>query len=174
MTPEDCFELGYIVRPHGLKGAMHIHLDVDDPTKYNKMESVFVLMGGNLVPFLVKSLQINVAKGIIEFDGITSTEDAQALNSCPLYLPLTLLPKLKRGQFYYHQVIGYTVVDIVKGPLGTIVDIYSSGAQDIINMKYREKEVLVPVSDEIVLHADHGKNEVYVQLPDGLLEIYLS
>ncbi|MDZ7607993.1 MAG: ribosome maturation factor RimM [Cyclobacteriaceae bacterium] len=173
MTPEDCFELGYIVRSHGLKGAMHVHLDVDDPAKYNKMESVFALIEGNLVPFLVKSLQIAGVKGIIEFEGISSAEDALGLKSCPLYLPLKLLPKLKEGQFYYHQVIGYTVVDKVKGPLGTITDIYSSGAQDIISMKYQDKEVLVPVSDEIVLHADHGKNEVYVQLPDGLLEIYL-
>jgi len=174
MTPEDCFELGYIVRPHGLKGALHIHLDVDDPSKYIKMESVFVLTGGNLVPFSVKSLQINGVKGMLELEDVSSAEDARALKSCPLFLPLTLLPKLKEGQFYYHQVIGYTIVDTVTGPLGTIEDIYSSGAQDIINMKYQEKEVLVPVSNEIVLHADHGKKEVYVQLPDGLLDIYLQ
>jgi len=174
MTPEDCFELGYIVRPHGLKGALHIQLDVDDPAKYNKMESVFVLMEGNLVPFFIKSLQINGAKGILELEDIKSAEDAQPLKSCPLYLPLTLLPALKKGQFYYHQVIGYTIVDSVKGPLGVIDGIYSAGVQDIINMNYLEKEVLIPVSKEIVSHADHAKKEVYVQLPDGLLDIYLS
>ncbi len=174
MTPDECFELGYIVRPHGLKGALHIHLDVDDPTKYIKMESVFVLIAGNLVPFFVKSLQINGVKGILELKDVNSSEDAQALKSCPLYMPLTLLPKLKKGQFYYHQVIGYTVVDNIKGPLGQIEYIFSSGAQDIINMKYLEKDVLVPVSNEIVFHADHEKKEVYVQLPDGLLEIYLQ
>ena len=40
-------------------------------------------------------------------------------------------------------------------------------------MKYKEKEVLLPVSDEIVLRADHVKKEVYVKLPEGLLDVYL-
>lgn len=173
MTPDECFELGYIVRPHGLKGALQIHLDVDDPAKYSKMESVFILSGGNLVPFFIKSIQINGVKGILELDDVKSAEEAQVLKSCPLYLPLTLLPRLKKGQFYYHQVIGYTVVDKLQGPLGTIDGVFSSGAQDIINMNFREKEVLVPVSNEIVLYADHDLKQVHVQLPDGLLDIYL-
>ncbi len=173
MTPDDYFELGYIIKPHGLKGAMHIELDVDDPWKYEKMESVFVRKGDNLIPFFIKSLQITGARGIIELDDIKSIEDAQALKSCSLFLPANLLPPLNEDQFYYHEVIGYTVVDIQSGALGIIEEIYSAGIQDLISMKYKDKEVLLPVSDEIVLRADHDKKEVYVNLPQGLLDVYL-
>jgi len=165
--------LGYILKPHGLKGAMHIELDVDDPSKYERMESVFVHKDGNLIPFFIKALQITGNRGIVALEDVKSIDDAQALKSCQLFLPASLLPKLDDDQFYYHEVIGYTVVDTENGALGIIEEIYSAGTQDLISMKYKEKEVLLPVSDEIVLRADHAKKVVYVKLPEGLLDVYL-
>ena len=41
-------------------------------------------------------------------------------------------------------------------------------------MKYKSIEVLIPVTHEVVKHADHEKHEIFVNLPEGLLEIYLE
>jgi 16S rRNA processing protein RimM len=41
-------------------------------------------------------------------------------------------------------------------------------------MDYMEKEVLIPISHEHVLKANHEKKELVVNLPDGLIEIYLD
>ncbi|MCG8305996.1 MAG: ribosome maturation factor RimM [Cytophagales bacterium] len=173
MKLEDCFEIGFILKPHGLKGAVNIHLDVDDPEKYGKLESVIVRKGNELIPFLVSSLHINGNKGILHFEDVHSVEEAMQLKSATLMLPLSLLPKLNNDQFYYHDVIGYTICDRSLGKLGTIEQIFTGGNQDLISMKYKDKEVLIPVSNEIVGSADHEKNEVNVNLPDGLLDIYL-
>ena len=173
MQLDDYFEIGYILKPHGLKGAVSILLDVDDPSKYKKMESVVVKMGEQLVPFLVSSLQINGNKAIMQFEEINSVEEAQELKSCTLMLPLELLPKLQNGKFYYHDVIGYKIIDEELGQLGLIENIITGGNQDLIVMKYKNKEILIPISKDIVLIANHEKKEVVVHLPDGLLEIYL-
>lgn len=173
MQHDEYFEIGYILKPHGLKGAVNIQLDVDDPTKYNKMESVIVGIDDNLVPFFISSFQINGIKGILHLEDINSIQEAENLNSCPLLLPIKLLPKLDKNQFYYHEVIGYTIVDQQHGILGEIENIFTGGKQDLISMKYKGKEVLIPISDEVVGKADHKKREVYVSLPVGLLEIYI-
>lgn len=173
MQLDDYFEIGFILKPHGLKGAVHIQLDVDDPSKYKGMESVVVKIGNNLIPFFISSLQINGKKGIMSLGDITTIDQANELKSCPLYLPLELLPKLDDDQFYYHDVIGYTIVDEKKGHLGIIENIYTEGNQDLISMNYQKKEVLIPVSDQIVQKANHELKEVFVSLPDGLLDIYL-
>jgi len=174
MVLDDCFEIGYILKPHGLKGALSIQLDVDDPSKYTKMESVIVGIGNNLIPFFISSLQIQGQKGIMSLEDVNSLDEAEKLKSCPLLLPLDLLPKLKKNQFYYHEVIGYQIIDTMKGQLGIIEFVFTAGNQDLISMKYQGKEVLIPINNKIVVHADHDKREVRVNLPDGLLDIYLN
>jgi 16S rRNA processing protein RimM len=174
MQLDDYFEIGFILKPHGLKGAVNMLFDVDDPTKYKGMESVVVKIDTNLIPFFISSIQINGKKGIIKLEDINSLETAEELKSCPLMLPLELLPKLGKNQFYYHDVIGYNVIDDSKGSLGVIEHIYTGGIQDLISMKYKSIEVLIPVTDGVVKHADHEKHEIFVNLPEGLLEIYLE
>lgn len=174
MQLEDYFEIGFVLKPHGLKGAVNIQFDVDDPTEYKKMESVVVKIDNNLIPFFISSLQINGNKGIISFKDIETIGQAHELKSCSLLLPLERLPVLGENQFYYHDVIGYTLLDNTKGELGVIENIITGGNQDLISMKYQDKEVLIPINDEIVGDANHENKEVYVSLPDGLLEIYLK
>ena len=174
MQLEDYFEIGYIIKPHGLKGAINIQFDVDDPGQYTGMESVVVKIDDNLIPFFISSLQINGNKGILSLEDVHTIEQANELKSGTLLLPLELLPKLDNNQFYYHDVIGYFLVDQVHGKLGEIENIFAGGNQDLISMRYHEKEVLIPVNNTIVGEANHDKREVYVHLPEGLLDIYLT
>lgn len=169
----DCFEIGFIIKPHGLKGAVNIQMDVDDPEKYNEMESVIVKIGDNLVPFSISNLHLIGNKGIMQLQDIHTKEQASELKSCTLLLPLAQLPLLQKDQFYYHEVIGYQIVDEELGALGTIENIFAGGNQDLISMNFKGKEILIPVSDEIVGSADHEQKILHVRLPNGLLEIYL-
>ena len=173
MQLEDYYEIGYIIRPHGLKGAVSFQLDVDDPSKYTGMESVIVRTGEQLVPFLISSIQLNGSRGIMNLEDIHTSEAAEELKSCQLLLPINALPELDEDQFYYHEVIGYLVVDEKIGALGTIQNIFTAGRQDLIFMMYCNKEVMIPIADDIVMKADHNTKEVYVKLPDGLLDIYI-
>jgi len=173
MMLEDYYEIGFVLKPHGLKGAVTIQFDVDSPAQYNGMESVIVKMGENLVPFFISSLHISGNKGIMQFEEVLTIEEAEKLKSCPLLLPIEVLPKLKDGQFYFHEVIGYRVIDEHYGALGTIENILSGGNQDLISMKYKEAEVLIPIAKDIVLRANHSDKQMMVRLPEGLLEIYL-
>lgn len=101
-------------------------------------------------------------------------ESANNLKSCRLFLPLHLLPRLGKDQFYYHDIIGFAVVDIELGKLGTVTAVYSKSGQDLIAMTYQHKEVLIPVTDNIVKSSDSELRELNVALPNGLLEIYLN
>jgi 16S rRNA processing protein RimM len=91
-----------------------------------------------------------------------------------LFLPLNKLPQLAEDQFYYHEIIGYRLVDAALGALGEVTDVYELPQQAVIAMNYQGKEVLVPISDEIVLKANHTRKELEVNLPEGLLDIYLA
>jgi len=174
MLLDDCFELGYIVKPHGTKGEVQVYLDVDNPEEYAKMESVFVAYGPNLVPFFIENTKA-VGKGIaIKFDEVNSVEEAEKLRSLKLYLPLDVLPQLKSSQFYYHEVILFDVIDENLGPLGKVKEFYLKGNQDLMVMVYQDKEVLIPITDDIILRVNRKEKQLIVNLPAGLLDIYLS
>lgn len=175
MNHNSCYELGVIAKPHGLKGEVQIFLDVDSSDDYSKLESVFVEINKQLVPFFIESIHVvNDKKAIVAFDDIQTFEQATELRGAHLYLPLEFLPKLKDNQFYYHDVVGYTVVDQNDGELGKAATFNDGGAQVLLIMDYKDKEVLIPVCDTIFLKADHNKKQILVNLPEGLLELYLN
>ncbi len=85
-----------------------------------------------------------------------------------------MLPKLRDDQFYYHEIIDYQVEDEVLGTLGTVKEVYSTGAQDVLIMIYKGHEVLIPLLDEIIPKVDKQAKVVHSRLPDGLLDVYLN
>lgn len=174
MDIESCYQLGYVLKTHGVQGEVTFVLDVDEPEIYKGLESVFIEINGKLVPFFIDNIQIQKNKAIVKLEDINSLQKAQNLVGNELFLPLENLPELEEDQFYYHEIVEYLVVDEKLGNLGKITNVYEMPHQDLIAMQYQEKEVLIPITDEIVTGIDHQKKELYVTLPDGLLEIYLT
>jgi 16S rRNA processing protein RimM len=175
MNIDACYQLGYIVRTHGVKGQVVAFFDVDYPEDYEELESVFLQLSGKLVPFFIDALDIQPnGRIIIKFEDVDSIVEAEKLKNIPLFLPLDQLPELDEDQFYFHDVIGYTVVDEQLGELGTIREIYEMPYQDLMAMDYQGVEVLIPVQDELILRADKAARKLYVNLPEGLVDIYTN
>lgn len=174
MDADSCYELGIIGKKHGLDGAVSITLDVTNPSDYRDLESVFVEMGKKLVPFFIQWIRLQGKKAVVKFEDVESIDQASELQACRLFLPIEALPKLQGNKFYYHEVIGYNIVDSVAGLIGPIQEVFSSGPQEVFAVLCQEKEVLIPVGDDIIKEVDRDKKQINVVLPDGLLEIYLE
>ncbi|MFC6998392.1 ribosome maturation factor RimM [Rufibacter roseus] len=173
MTLDACFQLGYIVKTHGTKGQVVAFFDVDFPEEYDELESVFLLINGKLVPFFIDDLNPqDKGRSIIKFEDVKTVADAEKLKGVSLYLPLNQLPQLEEDQFYFHEVIGYTVIDEQLGELGKVETFYDLPNQDLLAMEYQGHEVLIPVQDEIILRTNREEKKLYVSLPEGLLEVY--
>ena len=174
MVIDDCFKLGHIVKKHGLKGELSILLDVDYPENYTRLESVFVEVNKQLIPFFIESLQLNGDRGIVKFEEVDDLPSAERLFKADLYLSIESLPILKEGQFYYHEVIGYMVIDKSLGEIGIIDQIYEFPHQDLFGVTPKGKEVLIPINDQMIAKVDHELKQIQVDLPEGLLDVYLE
>jgi 16S rRNA processing protein RimM len=168
MRKEDCFYLGKIAKKFSFKGEVLIFLDTDEPEMYQNLESVFVLMGRNLVPFFID----NVLR--VKFEDVTSEEEADQILGSEVYLPLSMLPKLDGKQFYYHEIIGYKVIDQRLGDIGTIHSIIENTAQPLFEIFKGEKQILVPLIDDFILELNRSEKEIILNTPVGLVDLYLE
>ncbi len=178
MQQNDCVEIGYISKAHGIKGEVRAVLDVYDLSEYLKVKQLYLAKKGQpLQSYPVSRLRVHLpAKGevILKMEGVNDRNEAEALKGNTIFFPEADLPALPEGHFYYFEVIGYQVVDVEEGPLGTIKDFADGNAQDILVMDYEGQEVLIPIAEEFVGAADHDNRTVEVNLPEGLLDLYLG
>jgi len=174
-TKEDCYLLGSIVRLHGFKGEVSILLDVTSPEEYKKLESVFVEIGNQLVPFFIEKIQLtnkNFAR--VKFEGVDTEEEAKSILQNALFLPLENLPQLSGTSFYDHEVIDFNVLDILHGAIGKVVQIVDLPNNPLIEIDFNGIEILVPLKKDTVTKVDRENKELHIQTPEGLIDLYLT
>lgn len=176
MTKDDCYQLGHITKTHGIKGELVLFLDVDEPHDYAGLDSLLLDIKGELVPYFIESIAIvKGSRAIMAFEGIDTIEQAERLINTAAYLPLDQLETITDpDRFYFHEIVGYTVVDAQEGKLGTVQGVYAMNAQDLIMMTYKGHEVLIPINSDIVQTVDRAAQTLNVNLPDGLLALYID
>lgn len=136
MTKEECFYLGKIVAKFSFKGEVLIKLDTDEPETYTEMESVFIDYNDNLVPFFIDASSLHKSTLLrVKFEDIDTEEDAEDLIGAELYLPLSFLPELDEDQFYFHEIIGFEVIDASHGNIGEVISVNDTTAQPLFEIK---------------------------------------
>ncbi len=174
MNQDDFFYLGKILKPIGGKGDLLIILDVDNPSKYQKLESVFIGIGHDRVPFFFKSITLRENnRAVIRFEDVNSTEEADIFRGKELFLPVSMLPQLKGKKFYFHEIKGFNVIDTAHGNIGIVQSVLDLPHQSLLQILFTGKEILIPMTDEVILKIDRRKKEIRIQAPEGLIEIYL-
>lgn len=171
MHINDCFKIGYIQKPHGLKGGVSVALDQDAPANFDELETVFVEKNNRLIPHFIEAVSVRGDKAFVTFDDITTPEQAQSISKCAIYLPKSLRPKSSRGEFYDDEVIDFEVVDSEAGTLGKVTGITEAGPNKLIAVNYEGKEVLIPVNSPFITSINKSKKRITVELPEGFLEI---
>lgn len=175
MRKEECFYLGKIVSKHSFRGEVLVKLDTDEPEIYEDMESVFVSIGNSLVPFFIEQCRLHKSRLLrIRFEEISDEAGADSLMGAALYLPLAMLPKLTGNKFYYHEVIGFQLIDKVHGPIGNITGINDQASQALFEAEKDGKMILIPISDDILTRVDRKNQAIHVQAPEGLIALYLG
>jgi len=174
MDKKDCFFVGKIVKKYSFKGELLIKLDTDDPQLFLQMESVFVLQHKNLIPFFIETSSLHKSSLLrLKFEEVDDEAAADALLRKELYLPLQLLPKLSGNKFYYHEIVGYQVIDAVKGALGVVSGVNDQTAQHLLEIDSKGAEILVPINDQIIDKVDRDKKQLHITAPEGLIDLYI-
>jgi len=174
MAFEEYFRIGTFIKTKGLKGELQFYVDFDNLDAID-IQAIFVDIAGKLVPFFVESVKYhhnNTAYFFLEDQD--TIEKAAKLVKKDVYLPNKLKPKKKKGDFTLMDLVGFLAIDENEGELGRIINIQELPQQFVATVNYKNCEVLFPLNEATVKGIDVVKSIVRVDLPDGLLEIYLA
>jgi 16S rRNA processing protein RimM len=174
MKTEDCFRIGSILKTKGLKGEMQVYVDFDGADKI-KISSLFIDMAGKLVPYFVSSVKfLQKNQAYLNLEDVDTIEKATMLVKKDIYLPNKVKPKKKKDEFTLKDVKGFIAVDETHGELGEIIEVLEYPQQLIATVNFKNKEVLFPLNVDIIKGIDVEGGEIYVALPNGLLDVYLE
>lgn len=174
MRVEEAFYIGYITKTKGLKGEVQLFFEYDEP-ELLELDVVFADINGKMVPFFVSSYKLHSnGTGNFYFDDIDHIDKAQVLVKKKIYQPLTKMPDRSDEEFHYNDLKGFLVFDETHGELGEITEVNEYPQQFVATVSYRDTEILFPLNDDMILEIDEEEATILVNLPEGLLDIYLN
>ena len=174
MIKDESFYIGYITKTKGLKGEVQLFFEFDAYEDLD-LDVLFADMNGKMVPFFVASYKLYPnSTGLFYFDDIDHIDKAQPLIRKKIYLPLDKMPDREEEDFHYNDLKGFLVTDKNHGELGEIIEVNEYPQQFVATVHVKFTDVLFPLNEDIILEIDEDEGTVLVELPEGLLDIYLN
>ena len=153
--------VGRIGAPHGIAGAVRVASFTQPPENLLDYAPWMVRCADGFVVMTRDSARWQGQNLIVRLTGVNDRDAALALRGRDIAVPRSALPKLAPDEgFYWHDLIGMSVVDSVRGPLGEVRDLLETGAHDVLVIG--DGDLLIPFVDAFVTEVDQAERIIRV------------
>jgi 16S rRNA processing protein RimM len=157
--------LGFLRRTHGIYGELIMDILTDFPQRLLAGRGVYI--GENHEEHKFASVRKADKTMLVTLRGYKTPEEAARFRNCYVYTRAEELPKLPEGEYYHHQLVGLAVVSETGQPLGELVEVIQTGANDVYVVRAENgSEQLFPAIDEVILSVDLERQEIRVRPQD--------
>ena len=163
MKKPDLQYLGEFIKLFSFKGEIILYSD-NTISLIENLDTIFIDIDGAFVPFQIKkskSHKKNIFRVLLE--GISSESEAKDLLKKSVYI--NKLENQDNNIVYNFNVYNNNEY------LGIVISTINKTGQTIIEVKMKEKIVLIPFVDEFIVEINYNLNKIDMILPDGLLDI---
>lgn len=159
--------VGFLRRPHGVKGEIVMDLHTDFPERMKSGRKLFI--GEERQPVTLTSVRPHQSGLLVKFKGVETPEQAGKFHNQWVYVKKSDLPPLSEGQLYQFELLGFRVVDEDGNPLGELVEILETGANDVYVVRDDSgREILLPNIPSVILDLEPASRTMRVHLLEGL------
>ncbi len=166
------FKIGKLAASHGLTGELILQHSLGKKTALNGLEALFIEQTkDNFLPYFIAATSIKSDTELyITLEGIDSKEIARKLTPKNVWLQEEDFKRFV-AKAAPIALLGYELFD-VEASLGNIIEVLEQPHQILVTILYNGNEALVPIHENNLIKMDVKNKKVYVEVPDGLLEIY--
>lgn len=189
----DWLEIGRIVAPQGLDGAVRVYPDSDFPERFLEPGDRWLLKPGQSQPEPVQLVSGRYLAGkglyVLKLAGVNHRDQAEALREAKLVVPAGDRLAVEPDEFHVSDLVGLTVrLQATGAAIGTVIDVYAAGNDLLAIELYAQAEstaaspaaksakkgslpILIPFVYAIVPVVDLAAGYVEITPPPGLLPI---
>ena len=170
------FQVGVIVKAHGLRGEVNVFPTTDDPYRFKKLKKVYVDTDREGRKELnIQSVKIGSKFVIVKFKEYDDINEVERLRQKPLIIPRENAIPLEEGEYYLADLEGMRVVDEDGKELGIIKQVIQTGANDVYEMKRTDVDdsaetIMIPGIKECVKNIDVENKIMTIHVMDGLFD----
>ena len=157
--------VGRAVKAFGIKGEIKINPFTESFEVFKR--SPALIFGES--PHKVSKIRIHKGAVLASLEGVDTREQAEELVGSLVKTEEANLPPKEEGEYYWFELIGMKVVTAAGLYLGEIEQITPTGANDVLHVTAEGREILLPMTDEVVVHVDTEKNTMIVDPLEGLI-----
>ena len=167
------FKIGKFVATHGIKGELVLNHDLGKKTSLKGLHTIFIEERKNsFLPWFIETARIRTEEEVlIKLEGVSTREAATKLTQKEVWFTEADMKKFSAKSSPIN-LLGYTIINNKK-PIGEILEIIEQPHQLLCRIEINNKEVLIPLNESFLQGINHAKKLVNVDLPEGLIEIYL-
>jgi 16S rRNA processing protein RimM len=168
------FKIGKFVAVFGLKGELILKHSLGKKTAFKGLQALFVEEGRDrFLPWFLAAARIKSDDEIyIQLQDVDTREQAARLAQKEVWLPEADFKKFS-AKTAPISLLGFILVEDGK-ELGAILEVIEQPHQVLCRIEVEGKEALIPLNENTIRSVDRRKKQVHVDLPEGLLAIYLG
>lgn len=170
ITHSEVIKIGFFSKPHGVSGEIRLEFEGGI---FETIPSDYIVcdMEGILVPFFIETYRLGGGNtGYVKFQRVDDLAYANRFMGVDAYLPKELVDQDQLDN-PYDAILGFLVSDEQLGELGCIREVDETTSSVLFVVDYEGREVLIPVHEDLILGIDQEKEIIYVDLPDGLINL---
>jgi len=165
----DYIEVGKIVNTHGVRGEVKLNPSVDYVAELTEVDTFYIKTKTEYVKMHAERVRIHKNCAIIKLSGVDTMSEAESYRGKVIYIEKDM--DLPDGEYYIEDLIGLSVLDEKEGNIGTLTDVFSTGAHDVYEVTTTTgQKVLIPAVSQFIKEIDMANKQILVCLIEGMLE----
>lgn len=171
---QDFVNIGTLIATFGVKGEMVLVHHLGTKPDLSGIEAFFIEEATDrFIPYFISSKKVRTAEEIlVSFEGIDTVEKARGYLKKKIWIPEADAKKMASKSAPI-SLLGFEVVENKK-VLGKVLEVIEQPLQILLRIEIDSKEVLIPINESTLIKIDHKSQKIMVDLPPGLLDIYLN
>lgn len=166
---ENYFVIGDIVNTQGIKGEMRVVPCVDDVTRFELLDKVYIDKKGIITEYEVENIRYHKQFVLLKLKGIDDMTAAERLKGSIIKITEDMAIPCDEDEYYLRDLYDMLVVTDEDEELGVITDVLFTGANDVyVVTPNKGKDILIPAIKQVVLDVDIENNKMTVKLLEGL------
>ncbi len=163
--------IGKITGIHGLKGEITFSHQLKKNTKFTQWDCLMIeLNPGSFIPFFIESIKsIATDECICKLEEINNRDEAKIILNKFVYASINYTVEANATN-NLQQYLGYMVYDGDE-KIGEIIEAIENKMNNMFLVNYNGKEVMVPSQHDFIASTDSKKKIIYMNLPEGLLDL---